>query len=229
MAEQFLHHLPQIPITDLPPNSECPICKDEYYTTNEVGSSEIAVMLPCQHVIGGSCIKSWLSPTKEAKNSCPYCRREFFPLQTSPEPDDGHGNDEFGRIMDLLDADWDAQAEARRTRRPRERQLYRRFIRTSIRLPSLIPGGGRLTPSQHEALFQELERQGTFNIMYFEEAFINFSAVMPNRGLWRMLRQEGLVYHPRTMSYSGCGSCGWHLDIVGTRYLRSANAEEYQG
>ncbi|KAK3169881.1 hypothetical protein OEA41_009265 [Lepraria neglecta] len=41
-------------------------------------------------------------------------KREFFPPQTSPEPDDGHGNDEFGRIMDLLDADWDGQALAER-------------------------------------------------------------------------------------------------------------------
>ncbi|KAL2057878.1 hypothetical protein ABVK25_001495 [Lepraria finkii] len=158
MAEQLFHHLAQIPITDLPPISECPICKDEYYTTNEVCSSEIAVILACQHVTGGSCIKSWLSPTKEAKNSCLYCRREFFSPQTSPELDDGHGNDEFGRIMDPLDADWDAQADARQTRRPRERQLYRRFTRTGTRLPPLIPGDGRLPSIQHEALFQELER-----------------------------------------------------------------------
>lgn len=65
--------------------------------------------------------------------------------------------------------------------------------------------------------------------MYFEEAFIDFSAVTSNRRLWRMLRQEGLVYHPRTMIYSGHRSYGWHLDIVGTRYLRSANTEKYQG
>lgn len=70
-----------------PEDNTCDICTDEL-------TSHRAVRLPCNHTFGEACIKKWLSPFMEeippardwgnpvGANTCPKCRREFFPQQT---------------------------------------------------------------------------------------------------------------------------------------------------
>ena len=72
-AEELLQRLPRVASSDLP-ERECCICREEYGT-----GDEFAVSLPCHHIVGNQCIFEWLSPTKQANNTCPYCRRELFP------------------------------------------------------------------------------------------------------------------------------------------------------
>ena len=131
--------------------------------------------------------------------------------------------------MYLLGASWDARTEARRTRRRRERQLYRRLLRAGVNLPPFTPGSRGFTAAQHVALFQELERRGAFDIWYFEFAFQNWSATVSRVQLWLALREEGFVYQPKTMGYRGCRSSGWHLGVERVAHLRSADGNEYQG
>jgi len=78
MAFEFLKTLPKISTNDLPADSKtCIICTDEYNTAPSPSKpAEHPVQLPCLHIIGANCIAKWLT---ERSNSCPYCRREFFP------------------------------------------------------------------------------------------------------------------------------------------------------
>ena len=78
-AAAFLNQLPEVPKAELPSDT-CMICLCPYGTTEgneEVG--EVAIRLPCNHVMGSKCISTWLSPDHEMRNStCPYCRCKFF-------------------------------------------------------------------------------------------------------------------------------------------------------
>lgn len=93
MAESFLDGLSQIDLATLPEGSVCKICHVTYGNGTEDGSAmEAAVRLPCGHDFGADCIRTWLSPDKEAKNSCPYCRTEFWDFESeSVDEDDWHG------------------------------------------------------------------------------------------------------------------------------------------
>ncbi len=106
MAQIFLDGLPQVTLEGLTAESKCMICLNEYGTEIEEDSVENAVRLPCGHDVGAKCIQTWLSPDKEARNSCPACRMTFFPAQPRPymehseieevgeedEEDDWHGS-----------------------------------------------------------------------------------------------------------------------------------------
>lgn len=106
MAEIFLSELPEISLEHLLDESKCMICLTAYSTeTKEDATVETAARLPCGHHVGASCIRTWLSPDKEGRNSCPACRMTFFPAQPRPylehelfgmegrdmEEDDRHG------------------------------------------------------------------------------------------------------------------------------------------
>ena len=85
MAEIFLSELPEIDLEHLLDESKCMICLTEYSTeTKEDATVETAVRLPCGHDVGARCIRTWLSPEKEGRNSCPACRMTFFPAQPRP-------------------------------------------------------------------------------------------------------------------------------------------------
>ena len=89
MAEAFIDGLPRVDLASLPNESTCMICLIPYGNDTENSSTlETAVRLPCGHHIGADCIHTWLSPNKAAKNSCPYCRTEFWELESNDESDD---------------------------------------------------------------------------------------------------------------------------------------------
>ncbi|MCJ1462918.1 hypothetical protein MMC07_001522 [Pseudocyphellaria aurata] len=83
----FLDDLDSVDTGALKPDEcICTICSEELTDTHR------AVRLPCGHIFGASCIKRWLSPfvpynaerlfgPAVGANTCPMCRREFFPSQ----------------------------------------------------------------------------------------------------------------------------------------------------
>lgn len=84
----FLDDLEPVNIADMEPESRtCDICAEDFT------GSHRALRLPCNHIFGEGCIKKWLTPFSrcvpvaqerprpEGANSCPNCRREFFPEQ----------------------------------------------------------------------------------------------------------------------------------------------------
>lgn len=60
---------------------ECIICMEDWGTINpKTGLAEIPIRLPCKHIVGKGCITQWL----HSNNTCPLCRRVFFPAQARP-------------------------------------------------------------------------------------------------------------------------------------------------
>ena len=52
--------------------------------SRETGLIELQLRLPCGQVVGSGCVAVWL----KANNSCPVCRREFFPAQPRQDLED---------------------------------------------------------------------------------------------------------------------------------------------
>ena len=74
-ANNFLGSLPTIKLEDLPENSQsCHICKEPFDDPNQEAKSEVAVMLPCNHIMGSECLSKWF----EGNNTCPMCRAILF-------------------------------------------------------------------------------------------------------------------------------------------------------
>lgn len=98
MTQQFLEALPEISLGELPSESTCMICLNAYGTSSPDNGSvaENPVRLPCNHHVGSDCISTWLSPSKTAQNSCPYCRAKFFPAQPRPYMEHGLMDDDEG-------------------------------------------------------------------------------------------------------------------------------------
>ena len=98
MAQQFLNELPKVRNEDLADGAICMICREEYGTiASDNGVIEHAVLLPCLHQVGSECIARWLSPKDGPGNSCPMCRRFFFPAYNEDYDDeeDDEGGDDF--------------------------------------------------------------------------------------------------------------------------------------
>lgn len=91
MSEAFLYELFQQANVVRLEGEKCGICLEEFNTlSREKGTIEVAVRLPCNHIIGSACIATWLRDT----NTCPICRREFFQAQPQPNSEHGIFNDE---------------------------------------------------------------------------------------------------------------------------------------
>lgn len=111
MSEQFLYELLQSCNIEKTKGERCSICLEEFDTlSRESGTIEVAISLPCSHIVGSACITTWLKDN----STCPICRREFFPAQPRPflehgimdgQGDDGRDvteiNEEFCRRLDL--------------------------------------------------------------------------------------------------------------------------------
>lgn len=102
------------------------ICLNVYGTEiEEGGTDETAVYLPCGHNVGAECIRTWLSPDREARNSCPACRMTFFPAQPRPYMEYGTLEEEQEEEEDDDDDDWHG---------PRRRANPAAFFRDVLRL-----------------------------------------------------------------------------------------------
>ena len=87
MSEAFLSELLQKSNIVSLEGEQCGICLEEYNTpSRETGTSEVAIRLPCNHIIGSACIATWL---KDTNSTCPICRREFFQAQSRPHFEHG--------------------------------------------------------------------------------------------------------------------------------------------
>ena len=64
--------------------------------SSETGIIECSIRLPCNHLVGSHCLATWF----HHNNSCPICRREFFPATPRPPLEhetaqgDGDGDDD---------------------------------------------------------------------------------------------------------------------------------------
>ena len=87
MAEDFLAKLPRVAKEELSEDKNCTICQQQYGVASDSEPAEEAVRLPCPggHIVGVNCISRWLLDNMD-RNTCPYCRHEFFALIT-PIPD----------------------------------------------------------------------------------------------------------------------------------------------
>ena len=105
MAQKFLSDLLQI--ANIVPNQvgdRCAICLEAYgRLSSDTGTIEIGIRLPCDHSIGSACIATWLKDNNN--NTCPICRREFFPAQHSLAHE--HEDDDIIIVMDDSESEHD--------------------------------------------------------------------------------------------------------------------------
>ena len=177
---------------------------------------EVALRLPCQHLIGSECIRLWLHPDGAAKNSCPYCQHEFFLSQSPLDKIAGGGQlthaEYWDAYMVTIGVSEEQLTTARESRIARERILYRhlRAADPETQLPILTCGESRqgaLSTSQEEALFEELVRRKAF------EGMFGGPGVLPtSREVWDLLRKDGFAYRPgrETKGFTGRKN-GWYL------------------
>lgn len=73
-SKTFVDSLEQRNIHDLPDGEQtCIICFDEYSTDETLGKAEHPVAMPCGHVFGEACLRTWSTD----KKGCPICRRIY--------------------------------------------------------------------------------------------------------------------------------------------------------
>ena len=99
MADEFLSQLPVIEKETLHDDTECTICFTEFGTSVNGSSIEYPLQLPCTHIMGSECIRTWLSSSKEGKKTCPHCRRVLF---IRPKLERGFLRNSTHRDVDLL-------------------------------------------------------------------------------------------------------------------------------
>lgn len=81
MAAEFISQLPIIAAHDLEADlQDCPICHEPYTASNE-----LAVRTQCNHILGSSCLESWLAI---GKATCPYCRQKLWKGESSETSND---------------------------------------------------------------------------------------------------------------------------------------------
>ncbi|KAL8730014.1 MAG: hypothetical protein Q9166_004338 [cf. Caloplaca sp. 2 TL-2023] len=57
----------------------CHICTTQFeFSEDSSAPSERPIRLSCNHVLGATCAKRWLSPLHSNNNHCPFCRAEFY-------------------------------------------------------------------------------------------------------------------------------------------------------
>lgn len=83
IIQTFLQSLPLLQPSELGPDPEdknCAICLSAY--GSPAPCYDLPVRLPCRHITGSACIRTWL---ESGKDSCPQCRGQAFPRPVAPE------------------------------------------------------------------------------------------------------------------------------------------------
>ena len=74
-AIKFLEEQPVVKTEELPEHSQaCHICKELFDDPDMDESREPAIKLPCNHIMGYECLKTWFKDS----NTCPMCRTLLF-------------------------------------------------------------------------------------------------------------------------------------------------------
>lgn len=227
--EVFLRNLPRVQISSLPPDAECIICLEKFNTSTD-NSAEYPVRLPCSHIVGSSCIRTWLSPSRSLKTSCPYCRRTLCrpPRVLSQAEAEGweidvqvwHDRALEDRLQDLRLHEVGPN-HPRRTVRSRERALYQRCsLRPELR-------EGVWTAEDEEKLFLELwcYRHAFRRAPMHVRARVrprprtrvdeHFARAAEDAELWDLLQLEGYVYdlgRGTGVAAREGREAGWYLD-----------------
>ena len=130
----FLRGLPRVPTAERPSDT-CMICLRQYGVSESNDDvAEVAVRLPCDHVMGLGCITTWLTPAGGGRNnSCPYCRHKLFYLS---------------RIFDGVDGESGARRRVPSAWERRVLELYSQHETTAFR-PSVATSNS--TPSNPRA------------------------------------------------------------------------------
>lgn len=129
MAKEFLNQTLRIEnIVQSDDRQRCMICLEEIGSlSSETGIIECQIRLQCNHLVGSHCIATWLHDN----NTCPICRREFFPAQPRPLL-------EHGIMQDDDASDDDDQDRFNRLGRNTERSTRRLGLDYAARLLSLL-------------------------------------------------------------------------------------------
>lgn len=81
-AKKFLEEQPMVKTEDLDENSQvCHICKELFDDPVVDESREFAIKLPCHHIMGSECLKTWF----QGSNTCPMCRSTLFRTVSSAD------------------------------------------------------------------------------------------------------------------------------------------------
>ena len=110
MAAEFCRALLRtsniVPLSDTE-DQDCVICLQEIGKKDpDTGVAESQVRLPCEHVVGSNCITVWL----RTNNSCPLCRRVFFPAHREQDLEDINVQNQEENYQDE-DYQWEDEEE----------------------------------------------------------------------------------------------------------------------
>ena len=153
--ESFVEALPVHVILDLPAKEQdCAICMEKYYGPHQ---RECPVRLPCNHVLGKECLRTWLKspPSNRNNNCCPVCRTvllervPIFPVMNDFR-DETSGYDISDHLEDGFVGQWNALSSDDPTRRIQARE---RIARQRSELERTMAG----PEGQHESWFRESE------------------------------------------------------------------------
>ena len=200
MTQNLVAQFPIVSKADLLYGDSCAICRETY-------ASEDAVRLPCGHEFGFECISTWLSP-EGGRKTCPLCRHQLVPGATNASDEESTRAIWENIITAIeLDIELTQMGITRQSLRFREWLLYAELHNQGANLPPYRSDTGysvaQLSPSQEEALFQELQRQGAFIMLPME-----VGPLVTVREIWDYLRANGYSWDPQRV-YDSRDNCGW--------------------
>lgn len=224
-VKAFLAHLPKPTDDEILEIEECSMCKEPFDAeTDAVDEVEHPIELPCGHIFGSACIEIWLSPEKEGKSTCPYCRHQLFGSSSDFEPLPVNFEIPFPDDTIYLVSPQEAPDHPSRTFPARARALYQRFRSEDPLLPELSEG---FTPANEESLFQVMTAKGLLDRSslpeVLRETVERFRLEYPmveeeRRAMWNILLDGGFMWSNDSGVVTGDSGeeeqhgAGWYVD-----------------
>lgn len=206
------------------------MCKEPFDTkTDGDEAGEHPVKLPCGHVFGSACIEIWLSPEKEGKSTCPYCRHQLFGSSSDFAPLPFNFEIPFPDDTIYLVPPHEAPDHPSRTIPARARALYQRFRSEEplLPLPELPEGEDEFTIANEESLFEVMAAKGLLDRSslpeVLRETVERFRLEYPTveeerRAMWNILLDGGFTWcHASGVVTGDSGEeeqqgAGWYID-----------------